>query len=106
MERIILRSSTRHDTIDAFLENDEPTKRLGVDSPFSTSLETTLSWGRQSHHGSWLYAIGSACVMILSPLLVIFYWIAFSSYEASLISAFSGTFLRSHAGDKLQSLFY
>lgn len=88
MDPIILPSPTHHAPKETPLYSDRTT---GLARPrlasFSTTRDSSISWGRRHHHGSWLHAMGCASVMTLCPLLVIFYWIALSSFHGSLFAA-------------------
>lgn len=44
-------------------------------------------WGRH-HRATWLGALGCVGIMLLCPCLVIFYWIALSTYSGEMTSAF------------------
>ena len=54
---------------------------------FSQTRDSSISWGRRSHHGSWLHSLGCASIMMLCPLLVLFLWISLSSFSGSLSAA-------------------
>lgn len=92
MESIILPSPGLHDVIET-LQQDAPDKsnvtinRARLAS-FSTTRDSSISWGRRHHHGSWLHSLGCASIMLLCPIIVIFYWIALSRFEGSLTSAY------------------
>lgn len=84
MDAIILPSSAHHAPTEIPLSQD---KVSGSARPRHASFsDSSISWGRRHHHGSWLHALGCASIMILSPLLVIFYWVALSSFHGSLTS--------------------
>ena len=88
MEHIILSSPT-HYTPDERKQsqhkaNESARQRL---ASFSSTPGLDLSWGRRQHYGSSLQALGCACIMTLCPLLVIFYWVALSSFRGSLTAA-------------------
>ena len=55
---------------------------------FISSRRDSTNWGRRSHHGSWLHSISCAGIMLLSPQIVIFYWIALSSFDGSLSATY------------------
>jgi 7-dehydrocholesterol reductase len=89
MEPIIFQS--HHDASDTPLS---PEKVNGpLHSPrlaaFSQTRDSSISWGRRHHHGSWLHALGCAGIMLLCPCLVIFLWISLSSFGGSLMAAYN-----------------
>lgn len=88
MDSVILPSPTRHAPVEL---SQSPDKANGLVRPriasFSSTRDSSISWGRRQHHGSWLHALGCASIMTLCPLLVIFYWVALSSYHGSLMLA-------------------
>lgn len=105
MDPIILSSPTHHAPTDI---PQPPEKANGSARPrlasFSSTRDSSISWGRRHHHGSWLHALGCASIMTLCPLLVIFYWVALSSFYGSLTAAWQTmwaagpiNFFRSHA---------
>lgn len=88
MEAIILPSPSLHNSIDTAL----PEKVNGSARPrlasFSTTRDSSISWGRRHHHGSWLHALGCASIMLCCPALVISLWISLSSFNGSLSAAY------------------
>ncbi len=54
---------------------------------FSATRDSSISWGRRAHHGSWLHAMGCLSIMLLCPCLVIFIWISLDSFDGSLMEA-------------------
>lgn len=92
MESIILPSPGLHDVIeknlqDASDKSNGPINRARLPS-FSNTRDSSISWGRRHHHGSWLHSLGCASIMSLCPLIVIFWWIALARFEGSLTLAF------------------
>jgi hypothetical protein len=89
MEPIILQSPNVHSVIEA-IDEQLPIK-TGSSRPrlrsFSSSRDETISWGRRAHHGSGLHALGCATIMILCPLLVIFYSATLEFFEGSMSDA-------------------
>ncbi|KAG0646757.1 7-dehydrocholesterol reductase [Hyphodiscus hymeniophilus] len=87
MDPIILPSPNRH----APTEIPQSTEKNGLPIPqlasFFATHDSTVSWGRRGHHGSWKHALGCASIMILCPLLVVFYWVALASFQGSLLAA-------------------
>jgi 7-dehydrocholesterol reductase len=88
MDPLILPSPTRH----APTEIPQSLHKLNESAPprlasFSSTRDSSISWGRRQHHGTWLHALGCASIMTFCPLLVIFYWIALSSFHGSLVAA-------------------
>jgi hypothetical protein len=85
MDPIILQSPNHHGPIDTAQlgENSNGSARPRLAS-ISSTLDSSISWGRRHHHGSWAHSLGCASIMTLCPALVIFYWIALSSFEGSL----------------------
>lgn len=63
--------------------NDSTTKRKRLSS-ISSTRDSSINWGRSHHHGSWIHSLGCLGVMLLSPLLVIFYFITLTSFQGSL----------------------
>lgn len=92
MESIILPSPGLHDVIEKKIQ-DPPDKSTGTINrarlaSFSTTRDSTISWGRRHHHGSWLHSLGCASIMTLCPLIVLFYWIALDRFEGSITSTY------------------
>lgn len=85
MESIILPSPSYHAAVDP-PQSPGSAKRPRLAS-FSQSRDSSLSWGRRHHHGSWLHALGCASILLLCPCLVIFLWISLSSFGGSLTAA-------------------
>ena len=87
MDPIIFPSPTRH----APAVIPRSPEKIGLARPRHASLSAThdssISWGRRHHHGSWPHALGCASIMTLCPLLIVFYWVALSSFHASLMEA-------------------
>lgn len=89
MENIILPSPSLHvDPDGAQSPSNGSAKRPRLAS-FSTSRDSSISWGRRHHHGSWLHALGCASIMCLCPCLAIFVWISLSSFQGSLTAAYN-----------------
>lgn len=89
MEGIILPS--RHGATETPQLTDKPNgsvKRPRLAS-FSQTRDSSISWGRRHHHGSWLHALGCAAIMLLCPCLVIFLRVALSSFHGSLSAAYN-----------------
>ncbi|PQE18972.1 7-dehydrocholesterol reductase protein [Rutstroemia sp. NJR-2017a WRK4] len=90
METIILPTPSLHNS------NENPQEQEKVNgairrtrlTSFSTSRDSGISWGRRHHHGSWLHSLGCLSIMLICPLIVIFYWITLSSFGGSLLSAY------------------
>lgn len=70
--------------------NDATTTRKHL-STISSTRDSSIKWGRSHHHGSWIHSLGCLGVMLLAPLLVIFYFITLTSFQGSL--SLSSTFL-------------
>lgn len=90
MQSIILPSPANHGIVNTSHppeKNKVGAKRARLAS-FSTTRDSTISWGRRHHHGSWLHALGCGMIMCLCPTLVIFLWISLSSFEGSLTAAY------------------
>ena len=92
MEDIMLPPPSLHGTID----RHQSPEKLNVSTnqrprlaSFSASRDSSISWGRRHHHGSWLQALGCLSIMVLCPCLVIFYGITLSSFDGSLTIAYS-----------------
>lgn len=87
METIILPSPTLHGEIQA-IQPQEKSKTISAKRPrlasFSTTRDSSISWGRRHHHGSWAHSLGCLGIMVLCPCLVFFYWIALTSFRGSL----------------------
>ncbi|TGO66835.1 hypothetical protein BOTNAR_0053g00280 [Botryotinia narcissicola] len=92
MESIILPSPGLHDVIETLQQEAPDKSNVTINrarlASFSTTRDSSISWGRRHHHGSWLHSLGCASIMILCPIIVIFYWIALSRFEGSLTSAY------------------
>ena len=84
MDPIILPSPIRY----APFETPQYADKSGSTRPrlasFSATRDSSIPWGRRAHHGSWPHALGCASIMTLCPLLVVFYWVALTSFQASL----------------------
>lgn len=91
MDPIILPSPSLHGSIDTVQTHEKVNgsahrPRL---ASFSTSRDSSISWGRRHHHGSWLHSLGCASIMLLCPCLVIFLWISLASFRGSLNAAYN-----------------
>jgi hypothetical protein len=86
MEAIILPS--HHGATDTSDKPNGSVKRPRLAS-FSQTRDSSISWGRRHHYGSWLHALGCASIMLLCPLLVMFLWISLSDFGGSLMVAYN-----------------
>lgn len=43
-----------------------------------------VDWGRNSERGTWIRAVGCAGIILLSPLLVLFFWFTINVGDGSL----------------------
>lgn len=58
-------------------------------SELSTPGNPEVNWGRRAHHGTWIHFLVCATIMFTSPILVITYWVALSSFGGSLLETVS-----------------
>ncbi|KAI1003624.1 7-dehydrocholesterol reductase [Podosphaera aphanis] len=62
---------------------------MGSSKETTTLPGAEINWGRRSHHGSWGHFLVCASIMFFSPLVVIVYWVALSSFNGSLLDTVS-----------------
>ncbi|QSZ32220.1 hypothetical protein DSL72_001793 [Monilinia vaccinii-corymbosi] len=86
MESVILPPPGLHDVIEKNLHDASDKSNRARLASLSTTRDSSISWGRRHHHGSWLHSLGCASIMAFCPLLVIFWWIALEQFEGSLYS--------------------
>lgn len=107
MASIILQTPTLHADIDAVQAPSPDTihsspKRDRISS-FSATRDSSISWGRRHHYGSWAHSLGCAGIMLLCPLLVIFCCISLSQFDGSLWAAL--VFMLENGADTFYSMY-